>query len=153
MLIFIQKNNEMFLIFQKISWHLITFFQMASNCIFPSEKCLFILIALLLFQCPRQTIGTNQMSFNNTPSALSRMSEEKCETNKTFGFLTIALLLSCFVLNFSLQVLIYRSRELRSTKNLFLIALLVMNLFNCIIDMTLLIFRIFSWKYIQFIIF
>ncbi len=125
---------------------------MPSTYKFLSEKCLFSLIVLLLFQCPRQTIGTNQTSLNNTPSALSLMSEEKCETNKTFGFLTIALLLSCFVLNFSLQVLIYRSRELRSTKNLFLIALLVMNLVNCIIDMPLLIFRIFSWKYIQFII-
>ncbi len=146
MLIFIQKNNEMFLIFQKISWHLITFFQMASNCIFPSEKCLFILIVLLLFQCPRQTIGTNQTFLNNTTSALSLMSEEKCETNKTFGFLTIALFLSSFVLNFSLQVLIYRSRALNDTKNLFLIALLVMNLLNCIIDLPLLIFRIFSCK-------
>jgi len=119
---------------------------MASNYRFPSEKCLFILIVLLLFQCPRQTIGTNQTSFNNTTSALSRMSEEKCETNKIFGFLTIALFLLCFVLNFSLQVLIYRSRELRSTKNLFLIALLVMNLLNGIIDMPLLIYRIFACK-------
>jgi hypothetical protein len=119
---------------------------MASNCIFPSEKCLFILIVLLLFQCPRQTIGTNQTFLNNTTSALSLMSEEKCETNKTFGFLTIALFLSSFVLNFSLQVLIYRSRALNDTKNLFLIALLVMNLLNCIIDLPLLIFRIFSCK-------
>jgi len=126
---------------------------MPSNYRFPSEKCLFILIVLLLFQCPRETIGTNQTSLNNIPSALSLMSEKKCETNKSLGFLTIVLLLSCFVLNFSLQVLIYRSRELRSTKNLFLIALLVMNLFNCIIDLPLLISRIFSCKYIQFIIF
>jgi len=119
---------------------------MASNYIFPSEKCLLSLIVLLLFQCPRQTIGTNQTFLNNIPSALSLMSKEKCETNKIFGFIAIPLFLSSFVLNFSLQVLIYRSRELRSTKNLFLIALLVMNLFHCIIDMPLLIFRIFSCK-------
>jgi hypothetical protein len=119
---------------------------MASNYIFASEKCLLSLIALLLFQCPRQTIGTNQTFFNKTTSSLSLKSEEKCETNKLFGLIAIPLFLSSFVLNFSLQVLIYRSRELRSTKNLFLIALLVMNLVNCIIDMPLLIFRIFSCK-------
>ena len=119
---------------------------MASNYIFLSEKCLFSLIVLLLFQCPRQTIGTEQTFLNTTSSTLSLMSDEKCDTNKIFGFFIIALFLSSFVLNFSLQVLIYRSRSLRSTKNLFLIALLVMNLLNCIIDITLLIFRIFTCK-------
>jgi hypothetical protein len=119
---------------------------MASTYKSGSKKYLFSLIVLLLFQCPRQTVGTEQTFLNTTSSTLSLMSDEKCDTNKLFGFLAIALFLSCFVLNFSLQVLIYRSRELRSTKNLFLIALLVMNLLNCIIDLPLLIFRIFSCK-------
>ena len=119
---------------------------MASNYIFPSEKCLFILIVLLLIQCPRQTFGTDHTFLNTTSLTLSLMSEEKCHTNKIFGFFIIALFLTSFVLNFSLQVLIYRSTELKSTKNLFLIALLVMNLLNCIIDMPLLIFRIFTCK-------
>ena len=118
---------------------------MASTYKSLSKKCLFSLIVLILIQCPRQSICLND-TFLNDASTLSKTSEEKCETNKMFGFLAIALFLSCFVLNFSLQVLIYRSRELRSTKNLFLIALLVMNLFHCIIDMPLLIFRIFSCK-------
>jgi len=110
-----------------------------------SKKCLFSIIILILIQCPRQSICLND-TFLNATSSLSITIEGKCETNKIFGFITIALFLSIFVLNFSLQVLIYRSRELRSTKNLFLIALLVMNLFNCIIDLPLLIFRIFSCK-------
>ncbi len=118
---------------------------MSSTYVSPSKKCLFSLIVLILIQCPRQSICLND-TFLTKASTLSITSEGKCETNKIFGFIAIPLFLLSFALNLSLQVLIYRSRELRSTKNLFLIALLVMNLFHCIIDMPLLIFRIFSCK-------
>ena len=71
---------------------------------------------------------------------------ESCEKHEVIaGAMTVLFLLST-VFNISLLVLVYRSREVKETRNLYFIGLLFVNIINGSLDMPLLILRNFTCK-------
>jgi hypothetical protein len=71
---------------------------------------------------------------------------ETCKTHEIIGAVLLMLFLVSMTFNITLLVLIYRSREVKETRNLYLIGVLVLNIINGFIDMPLLILRNFSCK-------
>ena len=72
--------------------------------------------------------------------------DETCETHEILGVVILMLFLVSMTFNITLLVLIYRSREVKETRNLYLIGFLFLNIINGSIDMPLMILRNFSCR-------
>lgn len=83
---------------------------------------------------------------SNLSSSIGETENQVCKRHYVLGSFGAILFTLSFFLNFSLQILILRSKELRTTKNLLLIAMLIMNLLNGIIDIPMLVIKIFSCR-------
>ena len=67
-----------------------------------------------------------------------------CDKHYVAGITLILILITGLTLNISLLILVYRSREVRETRNLYFIGLLLVNIINGPFDMPLFILRNFS---------
>ena len=76
----------------------------------------------------------------------STSENETCESFVSIGATFSLLFVPGLVLNIALLALIYRSREVKETRNLYLIALLLLNIINGSMDFPLLILRNFTCK-------
>ena len=71
---------------------------------------------------------------------------ETCDTHYIAGITITLIFLIGMALNMTLIILVYRSREVRETRNLYFIGLLLVNLINGPFDLPLFILRNFSCK-------
>jgi hypothetical protein len=89
------------------------------------------------------------MSKNNSDLTFENDSShqnETCDRHENIALIMTLLFLTGFVLNFALLALIYRSREVKETRNLYFIGLLVLNIINGLMDFPLFIIRNFTCK-------
>ena len=88
------------------------------------------------------SINLNDSTFQNH----SLLEKESCEKHEVIAVAITILFVLSMIFNISLLVLVYRSREVKETRNLYFIGLLFVNIINGSLDMPLLILRNFTCR-------
>ena len=86
--------------------------------------------------------GTSDFTFENH----STHNNETCERHEFVGVTITLMFITGLILNMTILVLVYRSREVKETRNLYFIGLLIVNILNGLLDFPLFILRLFTCK-------